>query len=151
MEKGTFETFMQNRFYPALHHSQERAFRNQRIYKGLQWATIIFSMATAILLGSEQFFDWVPIKLMALFISVVVSGLATALSTFGYQEKWTSYNKTCMELEKEHDTYIANSGDYSKIDDKESLFITRISQIINEGIDNMPMRTVPQPSKAFQK
>lgn len=151
MDKEALDDFMKRRYYLVLNQYQERAFHNQRTYKILRWIMIVLSMATAILLGSEQFFDWVPIKLVALITSVIVSGLATALSTFSYQEKWTFYNKMCTDLENEFDIYIANGDTYSKVDDKESMFVTRVNHIINEGVNTMPTLTIPRSRKSTQK
>ncbi len=150
MDKEVFHEFMKSRFYPTLNQYKERAFRNQQAYKGLQWIMIVFSTATAMLLGSEQFFDQVPLKVIALITSIIVSGLATALRTFGYQERWTLYNKMRIELESEFDTYIANGEGYSKAEDKESLFIMRVNSIINEGMNTLPTLTIPRSRKSPQ-
>lgn len=151
MDKELFDDFMKRRYRPALARYKNRAFSNQQMYKKLQWFTIITSVVTAMLVGSEQFFDWPPIKLVALGASVVVSGLATALKTFSYQEKWAFYNKMSTELENKFDIYKANTGPYTKEADKESFFISKIIDILNEGTDGMLYATIPPPSNTSHK
>ena len=151
MDKVAFDDFMKRRYYFVVNQYKTRAYYNQRTYRILRWIMIVLSMATAILLGSEQFFDLIPIKLVALITSVIVSGLATALNTFSYQEKWTFYNKMCTDLENEYDIYLANAETYSKADDKDSMFITRVNRIINEGVNTMSTLTIPRSRKSSQK
>src|SRR6266700_2113116 len=126
MNKEDFDAFLKRRYYPALARYKNRAFSNQQMYKRLQWITIIISVITAMLIGSEQFFDWTAIKLTALGTSVLVTGLATALKTFSYQEKWAFYNKMSTDLENEFDLYKSVSTIYSTESDKEAYFVSKI-------------------------
>ncbi|SRR5258708_1754549 len=151
MDKEAFDDFLKRRYYSALIQYKNRAFSNQQMYKRLQWFTIVLSVITAILVGSEQFFNWTPIKLLALATSVIVSGLATALKTFSYQEKWALYNKISTDLENEFDSYKSSSGSYADESDKESLFVSKIIAILNERAASMLYATIPPPTRTPQE
>ena len=145
MDVNKFESFLQERYEPELEHYRKRAILNQRQYKQLEWGMIIFSLASAVAVALEAFFDWVPLKVFAAIIAILVTGLATILKTFNYQEKWAFYRKMCNDLENEWDLYQAEAERYKQEKDKEQYFVMRIRAILDQGVNTMPNLTLPPP------
>ena len=145
MDKEDFEKFLQDRYYPALQHYYSRAFRNQQIYRWIEWAIIGLSLVTAILVAIEGFFDWLYLKLSAVVTSVIVTSLAAALKTLNSQAKSAFYSKVCNRLENEYDIYKSGSEVYESTDNKESFFVIRVRAILNEA-STIKDGTIPSTS-----
>jgi hypothetical protein len=78
------------------------------------------------------------------FVVVGTSGLVailtSGLKTFQYQELWVNYRSTLEQLKPEIYYYSFNVGDYGQDGaDKESLFISRVEQILNKEHDVWPV------------
>jgi hypothetical protein len=143
MDADKFEHFLKERYKRELNHYRQRAHSNQLQYKQLQWSLIILSLISAIAVALEAFFDWLPLRVLAAIITIMVSGLATILKTFSYQEKWAFYCKMCNELENEWDLYQAGTERYKQVDDKEQYFVMRIRALLDQGINTMHNLTLP--------
>ncbi len=104
---------------------------------------IVFSLISAVTVALEAFFNRLPLKVFAAVMTILVSGLATVLKTFSYQEKWALYRKMCNDLENEWDLYEARVGDYEKIDDKEQYFVMRIRALLDQSNTTIYNLTLP--------
>jgi hypothetical protein len=151
MDGQKFEQFFKKTYTIKLEHYRQRARYNQQCSRWVTWTIVIFSMATAILVGLEPFFDWLIIKLLAIVLSIIVSSLTATLKTFNFQEKWDSYNKACNELENEYDLYQANAEGYASADDKEREFIIRVRALINQTTTSMKYATVSTYHPSIQE
>jgi hypothetical protein len=86
MDQAQFNTIKDR--YINEFKSCEQSFKyNKRMYRFLQWSTIILSAITAILAALAQklpnnFF----ITFLAITTPIIVSGLATVLTTFNFKE-----------------------------------------------------------------
>jgi hypothetical protein len=150
MDMDKFETFRKERYERELEDYHQRAYSNQQQYKQLQWALVILSIVSAVAVSLEAFFDWLLLKVFAAIIVIVVSGLATVLKTFSYQEKWAFYRKMCHDLENEWDIYQAGAERYEQVEDKEQYFVMRIRALLDQGINTMSNLTLP-PSRKLKK
>ncbi len=149
MDQKAFDDFLHHRYKSKLNHYRRRALYHQSFYIRIQWSIFIFSALTTVLVALQSFFDEIPIKWLIAFFkilivlfSVIVSTLAGIFKFFNYQEKWAFYNKIILDLETEYDMYIAKSSGYSQAGDKESLFVTRVSEMLKKAMENMPNQTV---------
>lgn len=61
MDQDVFDQFLKSRYLPTLQHARRRAAHHQRIAKGLEWALIILSAITSILLTISSFLRTLPI------------------------------------------------------------------------------------------
>lgn len=147
MDKAIFERFLQERFQPALDYYIEKAESYRRAYVHMEWSIIILSGLNAFLVGSQTIFDWPIVRLFALLVSVAISVLAGAFKAFDYQGKWTTYNQLVTDLRDEDLMHMAEGGDYAQVDDKDSLFITKVSFIMKRVSSNVPNTTQPLPNK----
>jgi hypothetical protein len=130
VNQQTFDEFKRNEYDAQLLKAKTRAKENERLYRLFQWSTITLSMITAILVGTDQLVGWVLLKFLALVTSVVVSGLATILTTFDYKEKWSKYAEKALRLEREYNLYLAEVGDYSEVDQKNPTFVEKFYDIV---------------------
>lgn len=73
----------------------------------------------------------------------MVTGLAGALKTFGFQEKATLYSHHLNELDNEWDLYQASADHYAENDDPERYFVTRIRAFLGEWAKATPNMTIP--------
>ena len=151
MEEDAFNSFLQETYYSSLEHFTNRAAYHQRVYNWLQWSIIILSGVNAFLIGLQSFFSPIEVKVATFAISVIISILAGAFKTFNFQEKWAAYQKLIKNLKNEYDFYTNRIGDYSQNDHRESLFVTRIWTIINEGTSNLPNATIQGISKNYRR
>lgn len=105
MDSETFKKCKQERFDTELRGCEYWGIRNDWMYKILQFLVIIFSLMIAAAIALKQFFSMFPAELFALFASLVVSGLASALKIFNFQGKHFIMEKGAM-LSNENITCI---------------------------------------------
>ena len=132
MEQQDFDDYLKNRFWDQINYYEVKAERNQRIYRRLQWALIIFAALTPALIEfnlksllGEGFGH------IATLTSVIVVILTAALKTFKYQEYWINFRTTCEALKKEKYLYDAELSDYQQSDDRQAQFIDRIEALLS--------------------
>lgn len=129
MDNEHFEEFLRDRYHPELKHVNNRAVFYRQAYNRFQWCTIILSLLASILVVVEQSLSWFPIKIAAAITPLIVAALATIARTFNYQKKEQYYTNKFIELENEYDLYKADSGSYSKNENKERHFVERFIEI----------------------
>ena len=143
MEQEKFQRFLEKTFEPTRQQFRRRAFANQRSYRWLLWGMTLCSAVSAIAVGWEAFFDWFPLKVFAGTITILVTLLAGALKTFGFQEKATLYSHHLNELNNEWDLFDATAGDYARADDPRQYFVVRTRAFLGEWAKATPSMTVP--------
>jgi len=127
MDKEKFDDYLKSRYLKETDWYDKKAIWNHRAYEILQWATIILSASTAVLvvIGNGS------LKWIAVGIAVLVAISTSALKTFKYQENWIGYRTTCETLRKEFHYYEAGIHGYENVVDKEALFIDRVESLIS--------------------
>ncbi len=86
--------------------------------------------------------------------AALVTILTAGLKTFQYQELWVNYRATIEQLKPEIFYYKFHVGDYGQAGvDKESLFVTRVEQILNKEHDLWPVakKLKDQPDQGQQQ
>jgi len=127
MDKDKFEDYIKSRYRKEISWYDNKAIWNHRAYQVFQWAAIILSASTAVLVVIGDG----PLKWFAVVIAVLVAISTAALKTFKYQENWISYRTTCETLRKEYHYYEAGIHGYEDVDDKEALFVDRVESLIS--------------------
>lgn len=127
MDKGKFEDYLESRYRKETDWYDKKAVWNHNAYQIFQWAAIVLSSSTAVLvvIGTG------PLKWFAVIIAVLVAISTASLKTFKYQENWISFRTTCETLKKEFHYYEAGLHGYEDSDDKEVLFVDRIESLIS--------------------
>lgn len=139
MDASLFNEYLEKRYYDQIKYYSSASAKNQKKYKNFQWILIIFSTLTTILaaLPRSENFD---IQYIIVLSSALVTILTAALKTFQYQELWITYRNTIEQLKPELFYYQFNVGDYAQEGvDKETIFVSRIEQILNKEREVWPM------------
>jgi hypothetical protein len=127
MNKKDFEDYQKGRYQNQIDWYDRKAIQNHNRYKLLQWATLVLSVVTPILIIVETGHSkWIVVAIAAL---VAIS--TAALKTFKYQENWINYRTTCETLRKEIHFYNACIQGYEAVEDKEALFVERVESLIS--------------------
>lgn len=132
MDTNKFEQYLKKRYEDQVDWYDRKSLDNQNKYKWFQFALIVFSALTPVLIaltfGYEdiEVVKWIPIG-----TSVIVAILASTLKTFKYHEHWINYRTTCETLKKEYHFFEANVGDYTDTVDKQALFVERTEALIS--------------------
>jgi hypothetical protein len=131
MEQKNFDDYLKNRYWDQIKYYEGKAGQNQRTYRYLQWALIIFAALTPML---------IEIKLdsligggfghIATLTSVIVVILTAALKTFKYQENWINYRTTCEALKKEKYLFDAGLSDYQQSDGRQAQFVDKVEALL---------------------
>src|SRR5450755_3890559 len=132
MDNVAFNEYLEKRYYDQLNYYSSSSKKNQKRYKNIQWILIILSTVTTILaaLPKTDHFDF---KYLVVVTAALVTILTSGLKTFQYQELWVNYRSTMEQLKPEIYYYNFGVGDYGKAGvDKESLFVSRVEQILNQ-------------------
>jgi len=127
MDKDQFEDYLKSRYRKETNWYDKRAIWNHRAYQIFQWAAIVLSASTAVLVVIGDG----PLKWFAVAVAVLVAISTAALKTFKYQENWISYRTTCETLRKEFHYYEASIHGYEDAEDKEALFVDRVESLIS--------------------
>jgi len=127
MEKEQFENYLSSRYQKEIAWYDKAARRSYYGYQIFQWAAIILSASTGVLVVIGEG----PIKWAAAVIAVMVAISTAALKTFKYQENWINYRTTCETLRKEFHYYQAGIQGYGDAEDKEALFVERVESLIS--------------------
>ena len=153
MDKISFETYLEQRYYHQMNYYSKASAHNQKKYRRYQWTLIILSAITPVLAalngkpitigGTTHNWD---LQVFVVIVSAVVAILTTGLKTFNYQEIWINYRSTYERLKPEIYYYTFNIGPYSGDGiDKESLFVTRVETILDAEHKEWP------PAKTLQE
>lgn len=139
MDTATFNEYLEKRYYDQLKYYESASAKNQKRYKNFQWILIVLSTLTTILAAlprSDKFDMQYVVVVTAGLVAILTSGL----KTFQYQELWVTYRSTIEQLKPEIYYYNFNLGEYGQAGiDKESLFVSRVEQILNKEHDAWPI------------
>lgn len=127
MEANEFNKYIKERYEGQINWYSSNASNNKQLYLYFQWGVIVLSASLPVLISSIQKSNqWITI-----IISVVLAIGTTGLKTFKFQENWINYRTISETLKKEKYFYDANIDEYSKVNDKESLFVDRVESLIS--------------------
>ena len=126
MDKEKFKEYLSNRYEDQIKWYDEKSTSNQSKYRFFQWGVIILSSLTPVLIlfSGEN-------KLIPIVVAIFVAIFTAVLKTFKYQENWVEYRTTCETLRKEKHFYDANLYEYDSAENKESLFVERVENLIS--------------------
>ena len=132
MDRATFDKYVKERYLSEISWYDKKSMRNQIWYRTLQWALIVLSASTPVVIALAQKADSMPwVKHLSLVTSVLVAILATSLKTFKFEENWVNYRTTCETLKKEIHFFDAGIDEYKDSQDKEGLFVKRVEALIS--------------------
>lgn len=138
MDKVAFKEYLEKRYYDQLEYYSSSSKKNQKRYKNIQWILIILSTVTTILAALPKT-DHFDLKYLVVVTAALVTILTSGLKTFQYQELWVNYRSFAEQLKPEIYYYNFGVGDYGKAGvDKESLFVTRVEQILTKEHTEWP-------------
>ena len=138
MDTAAFNEYLEKRYNDQLKYYESASGKNKNRYKNFQWILIILSTLTTILAALPQ--NEFQIQYVVVATSAIVAILTAGLKTFQYQELWVNYRSTIEQLKPEIYYYNFNVGDYGQAGvDKESLFVSRVEQILNKEHDMWPV------------
>ena len=139
MDTKDFEEYLSKRYFDQLSFYENASGKNKKKYKNFQWILIIFSTLTTILAAFPQTGKF-PLQYIVVGTAAIVAILTAGLKTFQYQELWVNYRSTIEQLKPEIYYYKFNVGEYSQEGvDKETLFVSRVEQILNKEHDVWPV------------
>ena len=101
MKNDQFTNYLKSRYKKEIDWYNYKAIWNHRTYQTFQWAAIILSASTPVLIVINEG----PLMWVAIVVAVLVAISTTALKTFKYQENWINYRTTCETLRKEYYFY----------------------------------------------
>lgn len=127
MNREEFDKYLKSRYRCQIAWYGRASLRNNRAYQIFQWAAIILSASTPVLIVIGE--GWV--KWLAVVVAAVVAISTAALKTFKYQENWIGYRTTAETLKKEIHFYEATIQGYENVEDKEALFVERVESLIS--------------------
>ena len=154
MDTAAFNEYLKDRYFDQLHYYEKASGTNKKKYKNFQWILIIFSTLTTILAALPSSIGNFDLKYIVVATAAIVTILTAGLKTFQYQELWVNYRATIEQLKPEVFYYKFNVGDYGQAGaDKESLFVTRVEQILNKEHDLWPVakKLKDQPDQGQQQ
>ncbi len=131
MQAEAFESYLRERFEPAMAYYDRMAQRYQRWYRTLQLALIVFSALTPALIAAEALvLDERALAVVAFVASLLVAILASTIKTFQLQENWINYRTTCESLRRELFLYRTGAGPYAGAPTPETLFVEGVEDAI---------------------
>jgi hypothetical protein len=154
MDTKDFEEYLSKRYFDQLSYYESASGKNKKKYKNFQWILIIFSTLTTILAALPSNIGNFPLKYVVVATAAIVAILTAGLKTFQYQELWVNYRSTIEQLKPEIYYYKFNVGEYSQDGvDKETLFVSRVEQILNKEHDVWPVakKIKDQPGQSQQE
>jgi hypothetical protein len=139
MDSAAFNDYLENRYNAQLKYYSALSKRNKTLYNKFQWSLIIISTLSTIFaalipsFAKDDHLKNFPLEYLLVVTTGLVSILTSSLKTFQYQELWVNYRSTLEQLKPEIYYYNFGVGDYGKTgQDKESLFVMRVEQILNK-------------------
>lgn len=130
MKKEEFDKYLKTRYHDQIAWYDKKAIWNHNAYRAFQWAAIIMSALTPLLIVIGILVDVLSIWI-AVGVAVLVAISTTALKTFKYQENWINYRTTCETLKKEIHFYEAGIQGYENAEDKEAQFVQRVESLVS--------------------
>jgi len=148
MDTDDFQKYLKERYEDQINWYDKKSIWNQKMYRCFQWAIIILSAITPVLVAI------VPVVKATHWPAVVIAALVaigtTSLKTFKYQENWINYRTTCETLRKEIHFYNAGIGNYKDTKgDSEALFVERVEALISR--ENTMWLTSHEPEKGKEE
>lgn len=121
------EDYLENRLDDQINWYNRKSSKNQKMYKGLQLASIV--VAASIPFISLLEFQCVKYAIGAMGVLLAVF---TAMSSlYKYQENWIAYRTTCESLIHEKYLYITGSKPYH-VKDSFNLLVQRVEMLISQ-------------------
>lgn len=133
MDKNQFDAYVKSRFENQVEWYDTKSIHNQKVYKNLQWAIIICSSITPLLIALDfGFSEYVLLKWLSVATAVIVGIAAVSQRSFKYYDNWINYRTNCESLKKEKYLHDTGVGDYAEITDKDAFFVERIESLISK-------------------
>lgn len=129
------QDYLKQRVKDQLDWFERKSAWNQKWYKRLKLAVIVFSVSIPLLVGFvEADMDWLKIGIGIL--GIIIAGIEGALSLYKFQDNWIQYRATAEALKRETYFYKTNSGEYRQAQAPFPLFVERIEAIIEGDTSN---------------
>ncbi len=128
MDEKTFQEYLEKRYEDQIKWYDQKACKNQKIFKIFQGTVIVLSAMTPVLVTLEK----TPLThYTAIFVSFLVAVGTTMLQTFKYHENWINYRATCEALRKEIYYFNYKIKEYKYCDTPCDLFVERVEALID--------------------
>ena len=134
MDRQAFEDYLVNRYEDQINWYRAKASTNKRRYQIFQWCVIVLAAVVPVLVTASpqaateanSTIWWVTV------VASVLLAIGTAgIKAFKFQENWINYRSTAERLLQEKYFYDGGISGYGETDNKESLFVKRVEEIIS--------------------
>jgi hypothetical protein len=127
MDDEQWNEFLETRYLDQLRWYEKKSAINKRYYYWSQWAVILFSALTPVLVvGLPRTWNWV-----SACVSTVVAVGASATKVFKFQENWMVYRATAESLKQEKIFMLAGLDEYATAPNKRSTFVKRVETLLS--------------------
>ena len=123
------EDYLKNRLEDQIDWYNTKSAKNQKMYKGLQLASII--TAALIPFISGYLGDFGNLKYAVGAMGVLLAVFTAMTSLYKYQENWIAYRTTCESLIQEKYLYMTKSKPYH-VKDPFNLLVQRVESLISQ-------------------
>lgn len=115
--------------------------RNQRKYKYLKLAEIVCAASIPVGIGLAELVGNVPfwpaaLRGLSAALGALVAVVSGAMAAYKYQENWLAHRTTCEMLTHEKYFYETGCGPYQGAEDRLSLLVNRVEELISQENTN---------------
>lgn len=123
------ETYIQTRIDEEIHWFARESKFNKYTYYTFK---LILTASAAIIPALTSYLDTDGMKVLIGLFSIITAFLANINSLFNFKDKWLIYRSAAETLRSEKYSYLANSGRYKGILDKNTLLVDTIEGFLNK-------------------
>jgi hypothetical protein len=127
MDQKKFEEYLTDRYESRLKYYEKRRRKFHNAFRALQ-VTLIMTSATAPVVTA--FAEIPTMKYIGVCLSAIVAILTSLQRTLRFEDAWINARMAREDLWRERYSYLTGISEYSRVQDKESLFAQRVEAII---------------------
>jgi hypothetical protein len=123
-EKFDFNEYYNKRYTSEVNWYDEKSISAKKWYYSLQISIIVIASLTPIFAFSGS-------KWLTTFASIIVAVSTGIIKFMKVEENWINYRGVCELLKKESSYFKAGINEYSQLDEKEKIFVSRVENLIS--------------------
>ena len=133
MNNSEFDDFVKNRYCKEIEWYDKKSISYKKYYVVFQALLLVFSSLTPVLIAIDfGITGYSYLKWVAVITAVIVAITSSSLRIFKFHDNWTTYRSICETLKKEINFYNAGIDEYANCNNKESLFVSRVENLISK-------------------
>ena len=133
MNNSEFDDFVKDRYCNAIEWYDKKSISYKKYYVVFQALLLVFSSLTPVLIAIDfGITGYSYLKWVAVITAVIVAITSSSLRIFKFHDNWTTYRSICETLKKEINFYNADIEEYMNCNNKESLFVSRVENLISK-------------------